>query len=118
VLFRDGGYLPLAVEGPAAEHALAYARIHDGVAVLVVAARLTCTLCRGEDSRWAPALWQGTQVALAAESANVRRFRRWRNWLTGAECTLGSDEVLDLDTAFGGGGGLPFAVLLAQAEAA
>ena len=118
LLFRDGGYLPLAAEGTAAEHAIAYLRIHDGAAVLVVAARLACTLCRGEDSRWSPALWQGTQVALAAETANVRRFRRWRNWLTGAECSLGSAGVLDLAAAFDGAGGLPFVVLVAQAEAA
>ena len=118
LLFRDGGYLPLAAEGAAAEHAIAFLRSHDGAAVLVVATRLASTLCGSEDSRWSPALWQGTQLALAAETANVRRFRRWRNWLTGAECTLGGEDLLDLATVFDGGGGLPFAVLVAQAEAA
>jgi len=103
---------------PYRQLALAYARIQDGVAVLVVATRLAYTLCRGEDSRWSPALWRGTQLALAAESANVRRFRRWRNWLTGAGCALAGDGPLELSTVFEGAGGLPFAVLVAPAEAA
>jgi (1->4)-alpha-D-glucan 1-alpha-D-glucosylmutase len=116
LVFRDGTYLPVAVDGRAAEHALAYVRMQDGMAVLVVAARLTCTLCRGEDSRWSPAVWQGTQLQLAVESANLRRFRVWRNWLTGSEARPGSDAVLDLQDLFEGAGGLPFVVLVAQAE--
>nr|WP_283254262.1 malto-oligosyltrehalose synthase [Ramlibacter paludis] len=118
LLFREGGYLQVPVEGNAAEHAVAYVRVQDGMAVLVVAARLTCTLCRGEDSRWSPALWQGTQLTLALESGNLRRFRHWRNWLTGAEATPGADATLDLQALFEGAGGLPFLVLVAQAETA
>lgn len=116
-LFREGSYVSLAVEGHAAEHALAFARLHDGQAVMVVTARLTWTLCRGEDSRWAPTLWQDTRVRGTAE---VRRLRRWRNWLTGQEVTLAGtdDATLDLATVFGGAGGLPFAVLVAQVETA
>ena len=55
-LFRDGGYLALAVEGGAVEHAVAFARVHEREAVLVVAARLTWTLCEDDDGAWAPAL--------------------------------------------------------------
>ncbi|HEX7888099.1 MAG TPA: malto-oligosyltrehalose synthase [Ramlibacter sp.] len=118
-LFHNAGYLPLTVEGEAAEHALAYARIHERDAVLVVVARLTSTLCGGDDAAWSPRLWQGTRVLMGEESA-LRRFRRWHNWLTGEETPLSGEEdaSMDLQGLFGAAGGLPFAVLVAEAEAA
>lgn len=118
-LMRNANYLPLAVEGPAAEHAVAFARVHEREAVLVVVARLTCTLCRGDDAAWAPGLWQGTSVRCGPEGG-LRRFRHWRNWLTGEDAVLVNDEeaAMDLQALFGGAGGLPFAVLVAEAEAA
>jgi len=116
-LFRQGSYCPLAVEGPADEHALAFARICEGQAVLVVVARLTCTLCHGDDARWSPSLWQDTWLRCGGDGA-IRRFRRWRNCLTGEECVLDSDDepTLHLQELFAGAGGLPFAVLVADAE--
>jgi (1->4)-alpha-D-glucan 1-alpha-D-glucosylmutase len=118
-LFRQGSYVHLEVEGPAEEHALAFARICDGHAVLVVAARLTCTLCRGDDGNWSPDVWQDTVLRVGSEGG-IRRFRRWRNWLTGQDCTVpgGEEPTLPLRDLFGGAGGLPFAVLVAQAEEA
>lgn len=118
-LFRNANYLPLTVEGEAEEHALAFARIHEREAVLVVTARFAWTLCRGEDSAWTPELWRGTRVA-CGDAAGLRRFRRWRNWLTGAETVLAGDEeaALDLQALFAGAGGLPFIVLVADGEAA
>ena len=99
-------------------HAVAFARIHEKEAVLVVTARLTCTLCRGDDAMWTPALWQGTTLGCGAEGAGVRRFRRWRNWLTGAELTMPNDDeaAIDLQALFAGAGRLPFAVLVAEGE--
>jgi len=116
-LFRQGSYLQLAVEGPAEEHALAFARVCEGHAVLVLVARLTCTLCHGEDADWSPALWQDTLLRVGSE-AGLRRFRRWRNWLTGAGCALHSEDeaTVPLTELFAGAGGLPFAVLVADAE--
>ncbi|MEJ8839618.1 malto-oligosyltrehalose synthase [Ramlibacter sp. AN1133] len=116
-LFRQGSYVHLDVEGPAEEHALAFARICDGHAVLVVAARLTCTLCGGDDGNWSPALWEETLLRVGSEGG-IRRFRRWRNWLTGEDCAVvGTDEAtIALRDVFAGAGGLPFAVLVAQAE--
>jgi (1->4)-alpha-D-glucan 1-alpha-D-glucosylmutase len=116
-LFRQGSYVHLEVEGQSEEHALAFARICDGHAVLVVAARLTCTLCRGDDGSWSPALWQDTLLRVGSEGG-IRRFRRWRNWLTGHDCAVpGVEEpTLHLRDLFAGAGGLPFAVLVAQAE--
>jgi len=117
-LFRLGSYLPLAVEGGAAEHAVAFARVHEREAVLVVVARLSCTLCDGNDAAWTPALWQGTRLRCALEGAGGRRFRRWRHWLTGGELSLAGDEdaSVELSTLFAQAGGLPFAVLVAEAE--
>jgi (1->4)-alpha-D-glucan 1-alpha-D-glucosylmutase len=119
-LFRNANYIPLAAEGPAAEHAVAFARIHEREAVLVVVGRLTWTLCRGEDKAWSPTLWRGTTAGCGAEGAGLRRFRRWRNWLTGATMQVAGDEdiTINLETLFTGAGGLPFAVLVAEAETA
>jgi (1->4)-alpha-D-glucan 1-alpha-D-glucosylmutase len=118
LLFREGNYVALSVAGAAEEHAVAFGRVHEHEALLVVVARLTCTLCGGDDAAWSPALWEGT--TLACGDAGLRRFRHWRNWLTGAEVVLpgGEDATLDLQALFDGAGGLPFVVLAAQAEAA
>jgi (1->4)-alpha-D-glucan 1-alpha-D-glucosylmutase len=119
-LLRNANYVPLSVEGPAGEHAVAFARIHEREAVLVVVARLPWTLCGGDDEAWAPALWQGTAVGCGPEAAGVWRFHRWRNWLTGAPTLLPDEEepAIDLQALFGGAGGLPFVVLVAEPEAA
>jgi (1->4)-alpha-D-glucan 1-alpha-D-glucosylmutase len=116
-LFHHGSYCHLSVQGPAEEHALAFARVFEGRAVLVVAARLTCTLCDADDANWSPALWQDTWLHCGSEGG-LRRFGRWRNWLTGEECVLaGEDEpTLHLRELFAAAGGLPFAVLVADAE--
>jgi (1->4)-alpha-D-glucan 1-alpha-D-glucosylmutase len=115
LLFRDGGYQPLPVEGPAGDHAVAFARLLEGRAVVVVAARLTWTLCGGEEARWTPAVWAGTRLR-ASESAALRKWRTWRHWLTGTQLQLEEDEPLDLQAVFAGAGGLPFAVLLADSD--
>ena len=56
----------------------------------------------------------------AETQAGLRRFGRWRNWLTGQETTLSGrdDATLDLQALFAGAQGLPFAVLVADGEAA
>ncbi|MDE2605544.1 MAG: malto-oligosyltrehalose synthase [Burkholderiales bacterium] len=119
-LFRRANYVPLGVAGPAEEHALAFGRLHEGQAVLVVAARLTWTLCGGDDAAWNPALWAGTRVDCGAEAAGLRRFIAWRNWLTGAEVRLPAEPAacFDLQALFAGAGGLPFVVLVADEESA
>ncbi|MDB5898339.1 MAG: 4-alpha-glucanotransferase, partial [Ramlibacter sp.] len=118
-LFRNAGYHALTVEGPAAEHAVAFLRVHEREAVLVVVARLSFTLCRGEDAVWSPQLWRDTFVTSALEGQAARRFRRWRNWLTGQDTPVPAedDSPLDLQAVFAAAGGLPFAVLVADAEA-
>ena len=119
-LFRAGSYLPLAVEGEAAAHVIAFARAREGEAVLVVAARLAHSLCRGDIAAWSPALFQGTALRGGTEIASLRRFTRWRNWLTGAVVPSwsGDDGELPVAALFGSAGGLPFAVLVGEGEAA
>ncbi len=40
-LFTQGSYIPLRLEGPFADHALAFARVHEGRSAIVVATRLS-----------------------------------------------------------------------------
>jgi (1->4)-alpha-D-glucan 1-alpha-D-glucosylmutase len=117
-LFRDGSYQQLPLEGAESEHAVAFVRVLDGRAVLVIAARLTYTLCKGEEANWAPGAWDGVQVR-AAEMATLRRWGRWRHWLTGTEARVPSgSEPVALTRFFEGAAGLPFAVLVADSAEA
>ena len=112
-LFECGGYIPLSLRGIASDHALAFARNHEGEAVVVVVARLTYTLCRGDDSRWGAGPWRDTKVDLDADA--VARVPRWRNWLTGDKIAVPrtGDAAIELHDVFAGAQGLPFAVLVA-----
>jgi (1->4)-alpha-D-glucan 1-alpha-D-glucosylmutase len=116
LLFECGGYAPVVLNGDAADHAVAFARHHEAEAVLVVAARLTYTLCRGEESRWSPSLWRGTRAHLDVDA--LSRAARWRNWLTGEvqDVPRTGEAVLDLERVFAQAHGLPFAVLVAVKE--
>jgi (1->4)-alpha-D-glucan 1-alpha-D-glucosylmutase len=64
-LFAGGTYLPLRTEGKMAEHALAFARIHEGRAAVAIATRLAARL---DDVPLVPvaarAAWQGTAIVL------------------------------------------------------
>ncbi|HVZ43744.1 MAG TPA: malto-oligosyltrehalose synthase [Ramlibacter sp.] len=116
-LFRDGHYAIVTLEGPAADHAVAFARVHeDEPVVLVVAARLLYTLCGGEARHWAPVLWRGTRARWNADTASLRRARAWRNWMTGARVMAADAEEggLELEALFADAGALPFVVLLAE----
>lgn len=118
-LFREGSYLPLAAEGPASEHAVAFARLLGDQAIIVTVARMTYTLCDGDEERWQPALWRGTRLRWNPEAAGgLRRFSHWRNWLTGAVVPAqATDEAaIDLESLFTGAAGLPFAVLVSQED--
>jgi (1->4)-alpha-D-glucan 1-alpha-D-glucosylmutase len=113
-LLRDGAYLPLAVGGDAAEHAVAYARHREGQVVLVIGARLTYTLCEGDSGRWGRAVWRNTHLSLETEHAPLNRGSRWRDWITGREFEVARSggASLSLAEVFDGAGALPFAVLI------
>ncbi len=64
-LFVEGAYVPLRVEGPAADHVLAYARVLEDHAAVVVVTRLPAALA-GTDRHPLPAsaAWDATTITL------------------------------------------------------
>jgi (1->4)-alpha-D-glucan 1-alpha-D-glucosylmutase len=69
-LFREGGYEGLAVDGAMSRHVVAFARRHQGQALLVLSGRLFGELAQGGDAALptlpAAAVWQDTAVRLPA----------------------------------------------------
>ncbi len=62
-LFEAGTYEPLLAEGYAAEHVIAFARRSEEETILVLVARLTCTLLRKSvGSPIGPTVWKDTRV--------------------------------------------------------
>ncbi|AVP57835.1 malto-oligosyltrehalose synthase [Pulveribacter suum] len=108
-VFRSGSYVPLAVQGAASEHALAFVRLHEKRAVAVVSARLVCGLAaRG---------WQDTRLALPGGHPLLSRPQAWRDWLTGRQVDASLDG-LALEGLIGAEAtalsGLPFAILVCE----
>ncbi len=80
-LLAHGAYLPLTVQGPAAEHAIAFARMHEGRAVVVATTRLpSLLLADGEIPLPEPARWSETVVVLPRNL----HMRNWADMLDGA----------------------------------
>lgn len=107
-LFAQGAYLPLALEGKMAGHALAFARRHQDRTVIVAAAHLPAALlAAGEIPTIPPAAWKDSFLVLPAASGPV-----WADIFTGArkEASGGRLALADLLSD------LPVAVL-AGAEA-
>jgi (1->4)-alpha-D-glucan 1-alpha-D-glucosylmutase len=106
-MMRDAIYLPLAVEGEAADHALAFARIHAGQAMVVVCGRLLA----GWDALH-PAGWGDTRVTMADAHPVLAASPAWVDLFTGAELSGAAQWTLrDALGAVGvGGSRLPFAV--------
>lgn len=104
-LFRDGDYLPLAVEGPHATHALAFARRHRSATLVTVVTRLAFGLLGLESTlpQVTPSLWQGTRIA-----ANALDDGLYQDALTGrtVEARLGRLDLSEVLEDF------PAAVLL------
>ena len=107
-LFRDGLYLPLTVEGTAADHVLAFARLHEGQVVVVAVARLLRGLAKEG--------WGDTTIQVAAAHPLLARVGRWRNWMSGEVVPGGGDGGVGAQALLGDvgarGGRLPFAVLV------
>ncbi|MDB5525036.1 MAG: treY [Rhizobium sp.] len=62
-LFTEGRYLALEVQGPAAEHVIAFARVHQDDAAIVIAPRLVLGFVRNDAIRTAE-IWRKTRVIL------------------------------------------------------
>ncbi|MCB4822081.1 malto-oligosyltrehalose synthase [Roseicella aerolata] len=79
-LFAQGDYQPVTVEGPMAQHVLAFLRTRRGEAVLTVVTRLPAApLGDSPLPLLSPAEWGGTDLRLPASW----EARHWREALTG-----------------------------------
>ncbi|MCH8026054.1 MAG: malto-oligosyltrehalose synthase [Chloroflexi bacterium] len=78
VLFSAGDYLPLAVSGKNAEHAVAFARRHETSWALAVAPRLVAGLSPAGEWAISSAVWGDTAVELPEGAP-----KRWSSALTG-----------------------------------
>ena len=63
-LFAIGSYTALQLDGPAAEHALAFARQHDDKIVIAVVTRLSAAAGRTQFPVLQPEFWKETQLLL------------------------------------------------------
>ncbi|MGH9665836.1 MAG: malto-oligosyltrehalose synthase, partial [Bryobacteraceae bacterium] len=85
--FAGGQYVPLAVEGAAASHLVAFARVSSGRSVIAVAPRLAATLCGSRASLpLGPDVWGDTNVTLPENLAQTS----YRNILTGETFSPGA----------------------------
>jgi (1->4)-alpha-D-glucan 1-alpha-D-glucosylmutase len=91
-LFAEGGYAALAVDGPRAEHVIAFARHTADAAIVAVVPRLIAGLCGDKAAPpLGPAIWADTRIALPADLT----AGAWRDVITGATLTA-SDDALPL----------------------
>jgi (1->4)-alpha-D-glucan 1-alpha-D-glucosylmutase len=100
-VFEQGAYQPLAVRGPAATHAFAFARTDGDDAVIAVVGRFFATLAATREAgSGAPqplgAAWADTTLALPPGPLSQRRFR---DVLTG-QIIEPSDDALPLSAIF------------------
>jgi (1->4)-alpha-D-glucan 1-alpha-D-glucosylmutase len=84
-LFADGSYVPLALDGGQARHLVAFARVHEGDAVVTVAARFFTTL---PDPPLGAGGFGGTVLELPPELAG-----RWCDVLTAGVIDAGDGRV-------------------------
>lgn len=75
-LFLKGDYLPLQVEGDRADHAVAFARMHEGNTVITVAPRLVSGLMAPK-GKWpvGPRAWGNTHILLPSGLSGKEDFR-------------------------------------------
>jgi len=72
-LFAEGRYVPIAVEGPRADHVVAFLRTHDGRSVLAATVRLPGALVGDASEPAIPAsVWDRTRLVLPAAIRNAR----------------------------------------------
>ena len=69
-LFGLGSYVPLRVEGPAAEHAIAFGRQHGAQTMITVVSRLAGAEGSKTIPLLPPAFWQGTELLLPRSLAS------------------------------------------------
>ena len=103
-VFTEGGYQPVAVEGPLAGNVLAFARTHGKQTVVAVATRLPAGILGDSGVPKVPAeVWRGTELILP----RIDGGRGWRDALSGT-IFPGAGERLGLEGVLAG---LPVALL-------
>ncbi len=103
-LFTEGSYVPLRVEGPMAEHVIAFGRVHQGRAAIVAVSRLATAAGIGEYPVIGEAAWRGTAIVLPRSLAE----RAARNVLGGDSKDIATTARLSASTLLSS---LPVAVL-------
>lgn len=78
LLFGQGEYLPLKVQGAHQRHVFAFARRHEGLWAVTVVPRFLTDLVGEAEDPLGESVWRDTHLRLPEESP-----RRWRNALTG-----------------------------------
>ncbi len=98
-LFAEGSYLPLKSEGPAADHVIAFARVHEGRAIVTVVSRHTASLVDRETSGLVATknVWKGTFLPLPRSLME----RRWTDVLSGAPAPIVPGSRLDIAAVLG-----------------
>ena len=105
-LFANGRYLPLAIEGAHASHALAFLRRDALDTALVVVTRLAHTMLASRNvPHVAPSTWGDTAVRLPPFVSKTT----WRDVSTGARLEPSAESRLNLKDVLSE---LPIAVLL------
>jgi (1->4)-alpha-D-glucan 1-alpha-D-glucosylmutase len=89
-LFSEGDYAPVQIEGPAADHVLAFTRSHQGMTLLVAVPRLLTKLA-GAGNVLDPSIWEGTTMADPGSGAGS-----WRDLLSGDEVTANGLALTEL----------------------
>jgi (1->4)-alpha-D-glucan 1-alpha-D-glucosylmutase len=100
-----GAYVPLAADGPAADHVMAFARVAEEEAVITVVPRLVATLTRARGFGVPRSSdWTGTRLVLPERLAG-----RYRDAFTGEEPVAGAARTIPVDLVLGG---FPVALLV------
>ena len=71
-LFTLGSYVPLRVEGPAADHLLAFLRVHEGRAAVAAVTRLATRLGLRDTPLLPASAWEGTSIIVPRNIAGRR----------------------------------------------
>ena len=106
-LFAAGDYVPLATTGSAADHVVAFARVHEGRAIVVAVPRTTLAIERDGQRDWGD-----TRIVLPPSL----RTATMASLFDGAEVAIDRDEAttIAVGTVFETG---PVAVLISHEEA-
>jgi (1->4)-alpha-D-glucan 1-alpha-D-glucosylmutase len=95
-LFREGNYVPLTVEGPAASHFLAFARTYADSHAIIAVPRLVAKLMEDRPSLLDPEIWRETRIIIPASIKPLP----YCNWMTAepiaVSTTSNGEAFLDL----------------------